>query len=140
MAAMERANEIVRNGHSHDSEAQWPELVSRAVNDLSRIVHAEIRFAELGIKGLIEQEIDRSLKVVIALGFLLCAAVCAVGAAWHRPPCIVGPLVGCVCHRRGPFRVSRVWDSFSGQGVALIRPHAASRIIPDLIGIEEAKP
>ncbi|HJU11133.1 MAG TPA: hypothetical protein VJ728_09670, partial [Candidatus Binataceae bacterium] len=30
---------------------------------------------------LIEQEIDRSLKVVIALGFLLCAAVCAVGAA-----------------------------------------------------------
>jgi Putative Actinobacterial Holin-X, holin superfamily III len=81
MAAMERANEIVRDRRSHDSQAQWPELVSRAINDLSRIVHAEIRLAELGIKNLIEQEIDRSLKVVIALGFLLCGAVCAVGAA-----------------------------------------------------------
>jgi Putative Actinobacterial Holin-X, holin superfamily III len=78
---MEPLNEIVRDRHHSDSNAQWPELVARAVNDLSRIVHAEIRLAELGIKRLIEQEIDRSLKVVIALGFLLCAAICAVGAA-----------------------------------------------------------
>ncbi len=81
MAAIERANEIVRQHGRDGAEAQWPELVARAVNDLSRIVHAEIRLAELGIKGLIEQEVDRSLKVVMALGFLLCAAVCAVGAA-----------------------------------------------------------
>jgi hypothetical protein len=81
MAAMDRANEIVRDRRSQNSDAQWPELVSRAVNDLSRIAHAEIRLAELGIKRLIEREIDRSLKVVIALGFLLCAAICAVGAA-----------------------------------------------------------
>jgi putative superfamily III holin-X len=80
MATMERANEVVRDRGRDNSDAQWPELVSRAVNDLSRIVHAEIRLAELGIKSLIEQEIDRSLKVVMALGFLLCAAVCAVGA------------------------------------------------------------
>jgi hypothetical protein len=77
---MRRPNEIVRDGHGH-SEAQWPELVSRAVNDLSRIVHAEIRLAELGIKNLIEQEVDRSVKVVIALGLLLCAGICALGAA-----------------------------------------------------------
>ena len=81
MAAIDRANEIVRDRRSQNSDTQWPELVSRAVNDISRIVHAEIRLAELGIKRLIEREIDRSLKVVIALGFLLCAAVCAVGAA-----------------------------------------------------------
>ena len=81
MAAIDRANEIVRDRRSQNSDAQWPELVSRAVNDISRIVHAEIRLAELGIKRLIEREIDRSLKVVIALGFLLCSAVCAVGAA-----------------------------------------------------------
>ena len=81
MAAIDRANDIVRDRRSQNSDAQWPELVSRAVNDLSRIAHAEIRLAELGIKRLIEREIDRSLKVVIALGFLLCAAICAVGAA-----------------------------------------------------------
>ena len=81
MAAIERGNDYSVDRRSHDSEAQWLELVSRAVNDLSRIVHAEFRLAELGIKSLIEQEIDRSLKVVMALGFLLCAAVCAVSAA-----------------------------------------------------------
>jgi Putative Actinobacterial Holin-X, holin superfamily III len=81
MAAMERANEIVTDSRGHTSEAQWAELVSRAVNDLSRIVHAEMHLAELGIKSLIEQEIDRSLSVAIALGFLLCAAVCTVGSA-----------------------------------------------------------
>jgi hypothetical protein len=77
---MERATEIISEPHRADSEPQWPELVSRAINDLSRIVHAEIRLIELGIKRLIEQEIERSLKVALALGFLLCAAICAVSA------------------------------------------------------------
>ena len=81
MASIREANEIVADDRNRRSDAQWPELVSRAVNDLSRIVHAEIRLAELGIKSLIEQELDRTLKVAIALGLLLCAAVCAVGAA-----------------------------------------------------------
>jgi hypothetical protein len=79
MAANQRQNEIIAEPDGSDIE--WPELVSRAVNDLSRIVHAEIRLAELGIKNLIETEIERSLKIVLALGFLLCAAICGVGAA-----------------------------------------------------------
>jgi hypothetical protein len=81
MAVIERGNNSSIDRPRYTSEAQWPELVSRAVNDLSRIVHAELRLAELGIKNLIEQEVDRSLKIVMALGFLLCAAVCAVSAA-----------------------------------------------------------
>jgi Putative Actinobacterial Holin-X, holin superfamily III len=81
MAAMERGSEIARDRRRQDSDAHWPELISRAVNDLSRIVHAEFRLAELGIKRLIEQEIDRSIKVMAALGFLLCSAICAVCAA-----------------------------------------------------------
>jgi hypothetical protein len=81
MAAIEPTTEIVRDRRGRNSGPEWPELVSRAVNDLSRIVHAEIRLAELGVKSLIEQEIDRSVKVVVALSFLLCAAVCAMGAA-----------------------------------------------------------
>jgi hypothetical protein len=81
MAAIQQTNEIMVEKRDASSEAQWPELVARAVNDLSRILHAEIRLAELGIKKLIEQEIDRSLKIAIALAFLLCAAVCALAAA-----------------------------------------------------------
>jgi hypothetical protein len=81
MAAMERANESVGDRRSSNSDAEWTELVLRGVKDLSRIVQAEVRLAELGIKSMIEQEIDRSLKVATALSFMLCAAVCAVGAA-----------------------------------------------------------
>jgi hypothetical protein len=78
MAAIQ-PSEIDRDHRSQNSDAQWPELVARAVDDLSRIVHAEIRLAELGIKSLVEQEIDRSIKIVIALSLLLCATVCALG-------------------------------------------------------------
>jgi hypothetical protein len=78
---MERATEIIGEPRSADSEPEWPELVSRAINDLSRIVHAEIRLVELGIKRVVEKEIERWLKVALALGFLLCAAVCGVSAA-----------------------------------------------------------
>jgi Putative Actinobacterial Holin-X, holin superfamily III len=81
MAVMQRANENVVERRSYSSNAQWLELVSRAANDLSRIVHAELRLAELRIKSLIEQETDRSVKVAIALGFLLCATVCTLGTA-----------------------------------------------------------
>ncbi len=78
---MEQVNEIAREDQSRSADPQWPELVSRAVNDLSRIVHAEIRLASLGFRGLMEQEIDRAVKIAIALVLLVCAAVCAVGAA-----------------------------------------------------------
>jgi hypothetical protein len=60
---------------------EWPALISRTVEDISRIVQAEIHLAEIGIKSIIEQEIDRAIKAVIALSFLICAAVCALGAA-----------------------------------------------------------
>ena len=78
MTAMQRANEIVPE---IASDVPWAELVSRGVNDLSRIIHAEIRLAELGIKDLVEREIARSVKLAIALGLFLCAAACMIGAA-----------------------------------------------------------
>jgi len=81
MEAIEPRTEIPRQQQGHNSDGQWPNLVARALNDLSRIVHAEFRLAELGIKQLVEQEIDRVLKVAIALSFLLCAAICAIAAA-----------------------------------------------------------
>jgi hypothetical protein len=78
---MAEQHEIARAVERDGSEAEWPALVSRAVNDLSRIVHAEIRLAELGIKNLIEQQTERAVKLTLALGLFLCAAVCTVGAA-----------------------------------------------------------
>jgi hypothetical protein len=77
---MQSSNEII-DPQRDGSEAEWPALVSRAVSDLSRIVHAEIRLAELGIKNLIQEETDRAVKMTLALVLFLLAAVCSVGAA-----------------------------------------------------------
>jgi Putative Actinobacterial Holin-X, holin superfamily III len=77
---MQSSNEII-DPQRDGSEAEWPALVSRAINDLSRILHAEIRLAELGIKNLIQEQTDRAVKITLALVLFLLAAVCSVGAA-----------------------------------------------------------
>jgi hypothetical protein len=76
---MPQAHDYARGTLHEDPE--WPALVSRAVADISRIVQAEIQLAELRVRNVIEQEIDRALKAAVALGLLLCAAICTVGAA-----------------------------------------------------------
>jgi hypothetical protein len=76
---MPQARDHARGTLHEDPE--WPALVSRAVADVSRIVQAEIQLAELGVRNVIEHEIDRALKAAVALSLLLCAATCAVGAA-----------------------------------------------------------
>ncbi len=78
-AAMPQLNEITRARGGIPSD--WPTLVSRAVNDISRILQAEIRLVELGIKNVVEQEIDRALKAALALTMLMLGAVCGVAAA-----------------------------------------------------------
>jgi hypothetical protein len=78
---MPQAHDVVHARGTLHEDPEWPALVSRAVGDISRIVHAEIQLAELGVRNVIEQEIDRALKVAIALGLLLCAVTCTVGAA-----------------------------------------------------------
>jgi hypothetical protein len=111
---MEQANEIVRERGRDGRDMEWPERVAREVNDLSRIVHAEISLAELGIKSLIEREIDHSLKVVMALGFLLCAAVCAVGATVIGLHVVLG-FGGPLSPSSRPSPASPVLASFYGQ-------------------------
>jgi hypothetical protein len=81
MAASMRTNEVVPEPISAELEPGWPALIGRAVGDVSRIVHAEFQLVELSFRTMIEQEIDRALKAVVALGLLLCGAICAVGAA-----------------------------------------------------------
>jgi len=78
-AAMPQLNEMTRARGGIPSD--WPTLVSRAVNDISRILQAEIRLVELGIKNVVEQEIDRALKAALALTMLMLGAVCGVAAA-----------------------------------------------------------
>jgi hypothetical protein len=79
--AMVQPGESDRDRNRAATAPEWPVLVSRAVDDLSRILRAEINLLQLGIKDVVEREIDRALKAIIALVLIICGAICAIGAA-----------------------------------------------------------
>ena len=79
---MPQPDEIIRERTTRAGlPSEWPALVSRAVNDVSRILQAEIRLAEIGIKNVIEESIDRAIKAALALMMLALGAICSVAAA-----------------------------------------------------------
>ena len=58
--------------HVASAEApNWPELVSKTVDDLSRIVRTEIELAEVSLKRVIEAQTDK----LVGLLFLLVALI-----------------------------------------------------------------
>ncbi|HJU29488.1 MAG TPA: phage holin family protein [Candidatus Binataceae bacterium] len=89
---MPQPDEVTRNRTPAGLPAEWPALVSRAVNDVSRILQAEIRLAELGIKNVIEDSIERAIKAALALTMLGLGAVCAVAAAIVGLQVVLGQL------------------------------------------------
>jgi hypothetical protein len=72
---MDRSRERV------DGLPPWPTLIGRAVEDLSSIVHAEVRLLELGVKNTVQQEIDRAIMAALALATLLLGFGCLTAAA-----------------------------------------------------------
>lgn len=79
---MPQPDEIIRERATRTGlPSEWPALVSRAVNDVSRILQAEIRLAEIGVKNVIEESLDRAIKAALALTMLGLGAVCSVAAA-----------------------------------------------------------
>jgi hypothetical protein len=77
MAPVSECNRVRR----HIGEPpEWPVLVSKAVEDISRIVRAEVRLVQLEVRDVAEREIDRALKATIALALIICGAICAIAA------------------------------------------------------------
>jgi hypothetical protein len=65
---------------ARDDATDWPALVARAVDDLSRIVQAEIRLAEIRTRATFESGVNYLLGTTVILGLLICAAICTLAA------------------------------------------------------------
>jgi hypothetical protein len=78
---MAQTGEYERSRNRAAAPPEWPVLVSKAVDDISRILRAEIRLAQLSVKDVVEREIDRAMKAIIALVMIICGTICAIAAA-----------------------------------------------------------
>jgi hypothetical protein len=92
MAAIEPTRAVSSPG-CPNSDAQWRNWF-RAWLANCGIVLAEIFLAELGIRELIQQEVDCSLKIAIALGFLLRSVVLRSKRCSYGPICSAGSSLG----------------------------------------------
>lgn len=62
------------------SPQDWATLAARFLEDLSKMMQAEIRLAELGLRSALQSEIDHLLATLAVAGLLWCAALCILAA------------------------------------------------------------
>ena len=62
-------------------DAEWGTLLARAIDDITRIVHSELRLFSASMKSVLAEETDRVLAA-IATGVLMAGgAICILAAA-----------------------------------------------------------
>jgi hypothetical protein len=58
----------------------WTTLAARFIDDLSRMIQAEIKLTELSLKSIMQSQLDQMLAMLTVVGLLLCAALCMIAA------------------------------------------------------------
>lgn len=67
--------------HEPADSPNWPTLVGRAVDDVSRILQAEIHLFEAHLSAFVETAIRNTLATLIVLSAFVVGGTCFVGAA-----------------------------------------------------------
>jgi putative superfamily III holin-X len=67
--------------HEPADSPNWPTLLGRAVDDVSRIVQAEIHLFEAHLSAFVETAIKNALAMLIVLSMFVVGGTCFVGAA-----------------------------------------------------------
>jgi CBS domain containing-hemolysin-like protein len=65
---------------SVSSPSDWTTLAAKLLDDLSRMVHAEISLAELNLREIVQSHLDQMLATLIVGGLMMSAAVCLLAA------------------------------------------------------------
>ena len=66
---------------AHDKgEGSWPALVAHALDDVLRIVQAELRLVEIGLKSVLEQQVAQFAATLLAIGFSLIGGILMLAA------------------------------------------------------------
>ena len=59
----------------------WPTLVSRAVDDVSRILQSEARMLQTSMGAALETQLVNAIATLTVIAVMICGAVCIVCAA-----------------------------------------------------------
>lgn len=62
------------------SPPDWATLAARFLEDLSKMMQAEIRLAELGLRSALQSQVDQLLAMLAVAGLLFCAVFCILAA------------------------------------------------------------
>ncbi|MGH8012663.1 MAG: phage holin family protein [Candidatus Binataceae bacterium] len=68
------------NATTEKTLPDWPALAGRAIGDISRIVEAEIRLFEIGLRETIKAEIDRAMFAMMAMAAFIWGGICGFAA------------------------------------------------------------
>jgi hypothetical protein len=61
---------------SEARQTDWASLIARAVDDMTRIVHSELRLLSASMKTALDEEVDRVLAFVASGMLMLAGALC----------------------------------------------------------------
>jgi Putative Actinobacterial Holin-X, holin superfamily III len=61
-------------------EESWSQIVSRAIDDISRIMQSEVRLLEASLRKVLVEQVDRILASVTAAVILIAGGVCMIAA------------------------------------------------------------
>ena len=77
-----------RNQPAASPTADWPTLAAKLIDDLSRMMHAEIRLAELGLKNIIQSIPPSIMDYMLTKpeGIFVVQLAWAMGHFWSRLP------------------------------------------------------
>ena len=67
--------------HEPADSPNWPTLLGRAVDDVSRILQAEIHLFEAHLRAVVETAIKNAVATLIVLSTFVAGGTCFVGAA-----------------------------------------------------------
>jgi hypothetical protein len=59
----------------------WPTLIERAANDVSRILQSELHMFQITMRTALEAQIATAVAFLAIAALIICGAICILGAA-----------------------------------------------------------
>jgi hypothetical protein len=66
--------------HLEARQTDWSSLLARAIDDMTRIVHSELKLLSVGIKAALDEEIDRVLALAVTGMLIVGGVICGLAA------------------------------------------------------------
>ena len=121
---MEERQRPSRNG-IHEAHPDWTTLVAQAVDDVSRVLHAEADLLQINLVAALRAQIDYAAAIFAMVAAFICATICALAGLilflhqsflqWHGFPWWQAFAVGAFLM----FVVGFIIRRFAGQSTTL---------------------